>query len=74
MKFERRKEIVQTLTDCYSILEMLGQDLAATQHRLFYSPTESVEYETLEVWKRDLRGIQRRLDEIFQQLEEKRSE
>ena len=61
--------MVETLTDCYSILEMLGQDLAATQHRLFYSPTEVVEYAALEIWKRDLRGIQRRLDEVFERLD-----
>lgn len=70
MKRAVRAEIIQILTDCYSLLEMLGQDLAATQHRLFYSPTETVDYEVLEMWKRDMRGIQRQLDEVFEMIEQ----
>jgi hypothetical protein len=67
----RDDEITDILTDAYSTLEMLGQDLAATQHRVYYSYDEKVDYEALEVWKRDLRGVQRRIDEVFKLLESK---
>ena len=64
------REVVELAQDAYSTIELLGQDVAATQHRVYYSYDEKVEVETLDMWKRDLRGVQRRLDELIRLLGE----
>ena len=64
-------EITELLQDTYTTVDLLGQDLAATQHRVYYGLDEKVATETLETWKYDLRGVQKRLDEIFTLLEER---